>query len=128
MPKVAPQLEEVVRRLVDDRDAVAVEADDLGDTVVLRLSVAPDELGRVIGRQGRTVRALRSLLELRGSGDDVYYDLEVVEDDEDDLGEDDDAEDDSEDDAEDDAEDDVEDGDDDVEDDAELDDGEDDGD
>jgi predicted RNA-binding protein YlqC (UPF0109 family) len=46
--------------------------------VVLRIHVDPDEVGRVIGRQGRTVKALRTLLDLR-STDDVFYELEVDE-------------------------------------------------
>jgi predicted RNA-binding protein YlqC (UPF0109 family) len=80
MSEVAEQLEQVIRGLVDDRDSVVIEEDDLGGTIALSVTVAPDELGRVIGRQGRTVRALRTLLEVRGAGSDGYYDLEVVED------------------------------------------------
>lgn len=79
MSEVVDQLTEVVAGLVDEPEAVVVEAEDLGGTVSLLVSVSPEELGRVIGRQGRTVRALRSLLEVRGTEADVYYDLEVDE-------------------------------------------------
>lgn len=79
MSDVADQLVAVVKTLVDDPDQVELETEDLGGTVLLNVSVAEEELGRVIGRQGRTVRALRTLLEVRGTDSGVYYDLEVVE-------------------------------------------------
>lgn len=77
--EVALELEDVVRHIVDDKDAVAVEEFDEEDALVLQIHVAPDELGRVIGRQGRTIRALRSLLEVRGAETGEYYEVEIVE-------------------------------------------------
>ncbi|MEM1245041.1 MAG: KH domain-containing protein [Acidobacteriota bacterium] len=79
MADVADQLVDVVKTLVDDPEQVELETEDLGGTVLLNVTVAEEELGRVIGRQGRTVRALRTLLEVRGTDSGVYYDLEVVE-------------------------------------------------
>ena len=76
---VSEQLVEIVKALVDDPESVELSTEDLGGTVLLNVTVAEDELGRVIGRQGRTVRALRTLLEVRGTESGVYYDLEVVE-------------------------------------------------
>jgi hypothetical protein len=55
-------LEDLARRLVDDPDAVRVEREDRDDAVVLRLHVAKDDVGQVIGRQGRIARALRQLV------------------------------------------------------------------
>jgi predicted RNA-binding protein YlqC (UPF0109 family) len=52
----------LVRQLVDAPDAVRVEAEEHGDETVLRVHVAPDDVGKVIGRQGRIVRALRTLV------------------------------------------------------------------
>jgi len=52
----------IARGLVDEPDAVRVERVEEADAVVLRLSVAPDDVGKVIGRQGRIVRALRTLV------------------------------------------------------------------
>jgi predicted RNA-binding protein YlqC (UPF0109 family) len=78
MSRAAELLEEIVRGLVDRPDQVAVEEEDIGESVVLHVRVDPDEIGRVIGRQGRTVKALRTLLELRSSNG-VYYELEVDE-------------------------------------------------
>ncbi len=53
----------IARSLVDDPEQVSVEAVDEDDrSVVLELTVAPDDLGKVIGRDGRTARAMRTLL------------------------------------------------------------------
>jgi len=49
------------------------------DAIVLQVEVAPEELGRVIGRQGRSVRSLRALLEVRGAEAGEYYEVEIVE-------------------------------------------------
>jgi uncharacterized protein len=51
----------IARHLVDDPDAVRVETLDRDGDTVLRLHVAPDDLGKVIGRQGRIARALRTV-------------------------------------------------------------------
>ena len=55
-------LEQLARRLVDEPDAVRVEREERDDAVVLRLHVAPDDVGKVIGRQGRIARALRQVV------------------------------------------------------------------
>jgi uncharacterized protein len=47
---------------VDDPESVRVETAEEDDTLVLHLFVAPDDLGKVIGRQGRIARALRTLV------------------------------------------------------------------
>ena len=65
--------------MVDDGDAVRVEEIEEEDAIVLQVEVAPDELGRVIGRQGRSVRSLRALLEVRGAEAGEYYEVEIVE-------------------------------------------------
>ncbi len=79
MSDVAEQLASVVRSMVDQGDAVRVEEIEEEDAVVLQVEVAPEELGRVIGRQGRSVRSLRALLEVRGAGAGEYYEVEIVE-------------------------------------------------
>jgi predicted RNA-binding protein YlqC (UPF0109 family) len=50
---------ELTRRLVDEPDAVRVEQIEDSEGLLLRVHVAPDDVGKVIGRQGRIVRALR---------------------------------------------------------------------
>ena len=53
----------LARQLVEDRDAVQVEAIERDRSTVFELSVAPDDLGRVIGRGGRTAKAFRTVLD-----------------------------------------------------------------
>lgn len=55
-------LEELARRLVDDPAQVKVVREEREDVVVLHLHVAPDDVGKVIGRGGRIARALRQIV------------------------------------------------------------------
>lgn len=63
-------VEFIARSLVDRPDEVRVDEITRPDATVLELEVAPDDLGRVIGRQGRTARAIRNLIAAteRGGG------------------------------------------------------------
>jgi predicted RNA-binding protein YlqC (UPF0109 family) len=67
----------LARGLVDDPDAVRVESVDEDDAVVLRLFVAPDDVGKVIGRQGRIARALRTVVRSAGARGDRRLVLEI---------------------------------------------------
>ncbi len=66
---MAELLEYLARQLVDEPDAVRVERVEEDDTVVLRLHVAQEDLGKVIGRQGRIARALRTIVRAGGTRD-----------------------------------------------------------
>jgi predicted RNA-binding protein YlqC (UPF0109 family) len=59
---VAELLAYLARELVDDPDAVRVDAEERDGALVLRLHVAPEDVGKVIGRGGRIVRALRTVM------------------------------------------------------------------
>jgi predicted RNA-binding protein YlqC (UPF0109 family) len=72
-------LETLARRLVDDPDAVRVEREEGDDVVVLRLHVAPDDVGQVIGRQGRIARSLRQLVRAAAGGQRKRVVLEIVD-------------------------------------------------
>ena len=69
----------IARGLVDEPDAVRVERFDEGDVVVLRLRVAPDDVGKVIGRQGRVARALRTVVRSAGARSDRRLLLEIAD-------------------------------------------------
>ena len=69
----------VAKALVDDPDAVEVKAIDGDRTVVIELSVAPEDLGKVIGREGRTARAIRTLLAATSARQAKRAVLEILE-------------------------------------------------
>jgi len=70
---------ELARGLVDDPDAVRVEEEDEGATTVLCLYVAPDDLGRVIGRNGRVAHALRAVVRGAATHRGERVSLEIVD-------------------------------------------------
>jgi len=72
-------VEYLARRLVDDPDAVRVEEIERDGAVVLQLHVAPDDVGKVIGRQGRIARALRTIVRASAARRDHRVLLEIVE-------------------------------------------------
>lgn len=70
----------IVKALVDDEAGVDVrEIERGGQTVMIEVRVAQDDMGKIIGRQGRTVRALRSLLHAASMKGKQRYVLEIVE-------------------------------------------------
>ena len=73
-------LEYVARGLVDKPDAVEVEVEEDGDETVLTLVVDQEDMGRVIGRDGRIANAIRSLLKVMASRDGRHVELEIVSD------------------------------------------------
>ena len=76
---MADLLEYLAKQLVDDPDAVRVERVDDDETVVLRLHVAQDDLGKVIGRQGRIARALRTIVRAGSVREHRRVQLEIVD-------------------------------------------------
>ena len=76
---MAELLEYLARQLVDEPDEVRVERVDEDDTVVLRLHVAQDDLGKVIGRQGRIARALRTIVRAGSAREQRRVQLEIVD-------------------------------------------------
>ena len=79
MDDAARDLARVVRHLVDQPEAVCVREQQRGRQHVLDLEVAPDDMGSVIGRGGRTAQALRALLRNRGESTGISYDLKIRE-------------------------------------------------
>ena len=76
---MADLLAELARRLVDEPDAVRVEQAEGDDgALVLRLHVAEGDVGKVIGRQGRIARALRTIVRAGGPNAGRRLQLEIV--------------------------------------------------
>ena len=72
-------LEEIAKALVDNPEDVHVTEVEGEQTTVLELRVRSDDLGKVIGRQGRTARAIRTLLSAAGMKVQKRYVLEIIE-------------------------------------------------
>ena len=69
----------IARGHVDEPDAVRVERIDEDDAIVLRLHVADGDVGKVIGRQGRVARALRTVVRSAGARSDRRLVLEIAD-------------------------------------------------
>jgi predicted RNA-binding protein YlqC (UPF0109 family) len=67
----------IARGLVDEPDEVRVERIDEHDAIVLRLHVAPDDVDKIIGRQGRLARALRTVVRSASARGDRRVMLEI---------------------------------------------------
>jgi len=72
-------LDYLVRALVDDPDSVEVEAVEGRRGVSLRVSVAPGDMGRVIGKRGRTANAVRAVTRAAAVRDGVEVDVDFVD-------------------------------------------------
>jgi uncharacterized protein len=71
-------LEYIARSLVDEPMAVRVDEEHEGDLLVLRLEVAPDDVGKVIGRGGRIARAIRAVMRAAAVKAGVAVNVEIA--------------------------------------------------
>ncbi len=69
----------IASSLADDPAAVSVEVSERHDKVVLSLSVSADDMGRIIGRRGRTAQAIRALVSAAGVRDGVTTSVDIVD-------------------------------------------------
>ena len=72
-------IEEIAKALVDMPEVVAVKAVEGEQVTVLELKVAPSDLGKVIGKQGRTARSIRTILGAAGMKLNRRFTLEILE-------------------------------------------------
>ena len=77
-PDLKGLVEYVAKALVDKPDAVKVEEVQDGNTTVYELEVDEEDVGKVIGRQGRVVRGLRALVKAAATRKGIRVDLDVV--------------------------------------------------
>jgi len=78
--RISDLLTNVAKALVDHPEAIRVETESFEAETVLRLFVHPDDLGKVIGKQGRTARSLRTILSAAGSKVQHRFSLDVQSD------------------------------------------------
>jgi predicted RNA-binding protein YlqC (UPF0109 family) len=72
-------LEYIVRSVVADPDAVEIEVDESRRTVALNVHVAPDDMGRVIGRRGRIANSIRTVVRAAAARDNTSVEVEFVD-------------------------------------------------
>ena len=72
-------IEQIAKSLVDDPDHVTVSQADADQGTSFELKVGPNDVGKVIGKQGRTARALRTLLSAAGVKLHKRFTLEIIE-------------------------------------------------
>jgi uncharacterized protein len=69
----------LAKSIVEDPEAVVVETEERRNSVMLRLHVAPGDMGRVIGRRGRVAQAIRSVVRAAGARDGVESSVDIVD-------------------------------------------------
>jgi len=72
-------VEHIARHLVDDPDGVIVDANERGDNVTLLVHASPRDLGRIIGKRGRVIQAMRQVARAAGATEDVRVTVDVAE-------------------------------------------------
>jgi predicted RNA-binding protein YlqC (UPF0109 family) len=70
----------LARSLSNDPDAVVIDTEERRGGLRLSLHVAPDDMGRVIGRRGRTAQAIRTLVNVAGAKDGITASVDIVDD------------------------------------------------
>ena len=71
-------IEYIVKSIVAEPDKVNITEESTDEGVLIKLEVAPDDKGRVIGRQGRVAEAMRTLLRVKAGKNDTRARLEIV--------------------------------------------------
>ena len=73
-------IEMIIKSLVDDQEKVDIrEVEQRNGSTLIEVRVSPEDIGKIIGKQGRTIRALRSLARIAGAKQNRRYLLEIVE-------------------------------------------------
>ena len=70
-------VEVIARALVDHPDEVIVTETNNGKDIILELKVAPEDMGKVIGKQGRIAKAIRSVVKAAAAKDDIKVILDI---------------------------------------------------
>ena len=71
-------VEYLTKSLVDEPDAVQVEEADAGRVTVYEVTVAEDEIGKIIGRQGKVIRAIRTVVKAAATRHGARVDVDVL--------------------------------------------------
>ena len=69
----------IVKNLVNDPDAITITETEQDDSVVYELRVAPEDMGRVIGRHGRIAKEIRTLMKVTGNRENKKVSVEILD-------------------------------------------------
>ncbi|CEH35347.1 hypothetical protein SDC9_148272 [bioreactor metagenome] len=69
---------DIAKALVDDPESVVVEESKVNDEIILKLTVSQDDMGKVIGKQGRIAKAIRTVVKSAANRENVKVSLEIV--------------------------------------------------
>lgn len=72
-------VESIVEPLVDDSEAVSVSYQLDGSSLLINIEVNPDDAGKVVGRQGRVIKSIRTLVRAAASRRDLDVDVELID-------------------------------------------------
>lgn len=72
-------IETLAKALVESPDEVIVDVEQDGETTYVNLEVAESDMGRIIGRQGRTAKSLRAILNAAGVRHKTHYELDILD-------------------------------------------------
>jgi predicted RNA-binding protein YlqC (UPF0109 family) len=78
-PTAVAVLDYLATTIVDDPGAVRIEAEEGRGGVTLRLHVAPDDMGKVIGKRGRVAQSMRTLVRAAGAREGVGVNVDIVD-------------------------------------------------
>ena len=71
-------VELIAKSLVNNPDAVSIEEEVNGTTTTLRLHVAPEDMGKVIGKQGRIAKAIRSVMKAAATRKNIKVIVDII--------------------------------------------------
>ena len=71
-------VEVIAKKLVDNPDEVVVTEKKDGRNIMIELHVAPSDMGKVIGKQGRIAKAIRAVVKAASTRDDLKVDVEII--------------------------------------------------
>lgn len=70
----------LVNAIASDTEAVVIHTEERGDNVRFKIHVAPEDMGRVIGRRGRVAQAIRTVVAAAGARDGIQTSVDIVDD------------------------------------------------
>ena len=69
----------LIKELVSDPDQISINKREEGNTTVLELKVAPDDMGKVIGRQGKIAKSIRTLMKAYGAKNNQKINVDILD-------------------------------------------------